>query len=97
MNNSKIFKKGWRFTVETSLIKHTKNYWYYDIKVAYMEYWKNFPVIESYEKMQDEREVDDWWFIKIPKKSWIEDKDWKQIYNHFANRFKEQEFEFIKF
>lgn len=94
---SNIFKKGWRFTVETSLVKQTKNYWYYDIKVAYMEYWNNFPVIESYEQMQDEWKVDEWWFIKIPKKSWREDKDWEQIYEHFKNRFKEQEFVFIKF
>ena len=33
-----IFKKGWKFKIITTLIKKTSNYWYYDIKCAYLKY-----------------------------------------------------------
>ena len=56
--DSKIFRKGWKFTVETSLVKKTKNFRYYDIKCAYLEYGHNTPEIISYETLQDEWKVD---------------------------------------
>lgn len=96
MEQAKIFQKGWRFSVETSLIKETKNYRIYDVKVVYMEYGNNHPVIKSYENLQDEFDVTENWFIKV-KKTWKEEKDWEQIYNHFKNRFKEQEIVFYRF
>ena len=97
MKQAEIFKKGWRFTVETSLIKETKNYWFYDVKCAYLKYWSNFPEIISYENLQDEFKVSKEWFIKVKKTCSKEQKDWEQIYNHFKNNFKEQEFQFIRF
>lgn len=33
-----IFRPGWRFTVETFMVKKTKNYWYYDIRCAYLKW-----------------------------------------------------------
>ena len=97
MKKADIFKTGWRFTVETSLVKESKNFWYYDIKCAYLKYWHNFPVIISYERLQNERPVAERGWVKIKKTSSNEDVDWKQIYNHFKNRFKTQEIEFIRF
>lgn len=97
MARADIFKKGWRFTVETSLIKETKNYWYYDIKCAYLKWGCNCPKIIGYENLQDERPVDWRGWIKIKKTSNNEDVDWQQIYNHFVKRFSGHEIAFVRF
>lgn len=97
MKKAKIFRKWWRFLVETSLVKESKNYWYYDIKCSYLEWGNGFPAVISYEGLQNERPVDGRGWIKIKKTSNNEDTDRKQIYNHFINRFKEQEIKFIRF
>lgn len=97
MEKADIFRKGWKFTVETSLIKETKNYWFYDIKCAYLIYWKNTPEIIGYERLQDEWKVSWRWRCMIKKTSDREEDDWEQIYNHFAKRFKWHEIRFIRF
>lgn len=95
--DSKIFRKGWKFTVETSLVKKTKNFRYYDIKCAYLEYWHNTPEIIGYESLQNEWKVDWRWWCKIPNKTDSENSDWEQIYSHFKKRFKGHEIRFIRF
>ena len=78
------------------MVRKTKNYWYYDIRCAYLEYWHNTPQVISYEDLQNERPVKDW-LCKIKRTSDREDDDWKQIYNHFAKRFEWHEMKFIRF
>ncbi len=91
-----IFKPGWRFTVETFMVKETKNYWYYDIRCAYLKWWENTPEVISYEDLQNEWEVKDG-LCKIKKTSSREDDDWVQIYDHFRKRFPDNELKFIRF
>ena len=97
MKQADIFKKGWRFTVETFCVKETKNYWYYDIRCAYLKRWENTPEVIGYEYLQDERPVEWRWLIKIKKTSDREEDDWNQIYNHFQKRFEWHEMKFIRF
>ena len=85
-------------TVETYMVKETKNYWYYDIRIA--ENWDLFPEVRSYESEQDVRPVTDKWLIKIKKTSNIEDEDWRKfIYGHFVTKFAEKgrKIKFIRF
>ena len=96
MKKADIFKKGWKFTVITSLIKEEDDYWLYDIKCAYLKYWSSFPEVIGYEDLQDEFETQ-YWFIKVKKISWNEEEDWEQIIKHFEKNFKEQEIQFIRF
>lgn len=91
-----IFRPGWRFTVETFMVKKTKNYWYYDIRCAYLKWNHNTPEVISYEDLQDERPVKDG-LCKIKRTAYYEDADWKQIYDHFKKRFPDNELKFIRF
>lgn len=45
------------FTVTTYLVKETKNFWYYDIRLAFMKEGQNCPQVIGYEDMQNERPV----------------------------------------
>ena len=96
MKKADIFRPGWRFTVETFMVKETKNYWYYDIRCAYLKRNHNTPVVISYEDLQDERPVKDG-LCKIKKTSNLESDDWKQIYDHFKKRFPDNEISFVRF
>lgn len=78
------------------MVKETKNYWYYDIRCAYLKWWQNTPEVIGYEYLQEERPVKDG-LCKIKKTSNVEDVDWKQIYNHFKKRFPDNEMKFIRF
>ena len=96
MKKADIFKPGWRFTVETFMVKKTKNYWYYDIRCAYLKWGQNVPEVISYEGLHDEWKVKDG-LCKIKRTSDREDVDWKQIYEHFRKRFPDNELKFIRF
>jgi hypothetical protein len=80
------------------MVRETKNYWYYDIRIA--ENWDHFPDVRGYEYLQDVRPVTNKWLIKIKKTSDVEDVDWRKfIYGHFASKYGEKwrKIRFIRF